>query len=248
VGYAGALKIFAACCRAAGVRPRWRARAIVSSAEVLDRESVAMIEDIFGGPVFDRYASRELGFVAHECALHEGLHILEHGKYVEILDGEDQPVCAGDLGRIVVTDLWNVGFPMIRYETGDVGSLSEAPCRCSVPYRRLNQIAGRVTDFLIGRDGRSVSGIFLPHLVKEFPSIERFQARQALSGEIELCIVVPDGLPESERSRLLDTIHSHLPGTPIAIKEVAHIVVPPSGKHRPVVSELSAARLSGPRS
>lgn len=43
------------------------------------------------------------------------------GVYLEVLKlEEDIPAGDGELGRLVITDLYNYAFPPIRYENGDI--------------------------------------------------------------------------------------------------------------------------------
>ena len=95
---------FARLCSEARVAPSWAPKAVIVSAEALDADSRAEIEKVLRAPVYNRYASRELGVVAHECEHRQGLHVFEHGKLVELLDASDRPVVGDQLGRIVVTD------------------------------------------------------------------------------------------------------------------------------------------------
>jgi phenylacetate-CoA ligase len=245
VGYAGALDRFAGLCLTQGYQPRWVPSGLVASAETLSAEARGRIEEAFRAPVFDRYASRELGFVAHECRAHRGLHVFEHGKIVEILGPDDRRLPEGESGRIVVTDLWNTGFPMVRYDTEDVGRLVSGPCPCSVPYRRLEAIEGRVTDFLVGQDGQMVSGLLLPHLLKDVEPVERFRVVQSRSGDVEVQVVVRIPLSHAERDTIREILARYLSDVDIRIKEVDRLLIPSSGKHRIVISELARVQFSG---
>jgi phenylacetate-coenzyme A ligase PaaK-like adenylate-forming protein len=44
----------------------------------------------------------------------------------------------------VITTLRRRGLPLIRYRTGDLASLTRAPCRCGSPLARLRKVEGRV--------------------------------------------------------------------------------------------------------
>ena len=241
IGYTGALVRFARLCSEAETGPSWTPRGIVASAETLDAASRSEVENVLRASVFDRYASRELGIVAQECEHRHGLHVFEHGKLVELLDSRNTPVSPGELGRIVVTDLWNVGFPLIRYDTGDLARWAEQPCTCGRSYVCLAEIAGRVTDFLVGADGTAVSGISMPHLLKDFPGIEKFQAIQDRTGRVLVQVVTAQGLGERDRLQIVEILKRLVRGVPISVEEVPNIVIPPSGKHRPVISERSRA-------
>ena len=68
------------------------------------------------------------------------------------------------MGAVLVTDLLNGAMPLIRYRIGDMAAWADGPCPCGRGLPRLERVAGRVTDFLVGADGRLVSGVYLGHL------------------------------------------------------------------------------------
>src|SRR5690606_13371609 len=92
---------------------------------------------------------------------HEGLHINRDHVIVEILDDEGVSAGARREGRVVVTDLNNFGMPLIRYDVGDIASLTEDKCSCGRDSARLEKILGRTADYLLKTDGGKVSGISL---------------------------------------------------------------------------------------
>ncbi len=157
--YARAAVLFARYLQARGLTP-YRPHALVTSAEVLEADERRLLEDVFGCPVFNRYGCREVSVVASECPEHSGLHIMAEGLYVEI-ETPHGPAGPGEMGAILVTDLLNHAMPLIRYRIGDLGAWAAGTCRCGRGLPRLERVAGRVTDFLVGCDGRLVSGVYL---------------------------------------------------------------------------------------
>jgi phenylacetate-CoA ligase len=84
-----------------------------------------------------------------------------------------------------VTDLLNLAMPLIRYRIGDVASWAEGACPCGRTLPRLRGVMGRVTDFLVGGDGRLVSGAFLSiYLVAQRTSLGQVQIRQDAPGQV----------------------------------------------------------------
>jgi phenylacetate-CoA ligase len=152
--------------------------AIVTSAEVLEPADRALLTEVFGCPVFDRYGCREVSVLASECAQHQGLHIMAEGLYLEVVRG-DAPAAPGEEGSILVTDLRNLAMPLIRYRIGDVGSWEPGECGCGRGLPRLRAVSGRVTDFLTGADGRLVSGTMMSLcIVAQRPSLGQVQIHQ----------------------------------------------------------------------
>ena len=181
--YAQSLALFARILRERGWKPP-RPDAIVTSAEVLEPADRRLIEDVFGCPVFNRYGCREVGVIASECPAHQGMHTAAEGLLVEIVHGND-PVAPGESGAILVTDLLNQAMPLIRYRIGDMGVWEEGQCPCGRGLPRLRQVSGRVTDFLVGSDGRLVSGVYLAtYVVARRPSLGQVQIRQEEAGKV----------------------------------------------------------------
>ncbi|HYF64907.1 MAG TPA: AMP-binding protein, partial [Herpetosiphonaceae bacterium] len=103
------------------------------------------------------YGTADLGCVAYECELKDGMH-LRDDLIVQICDpASEQPLPDGEVGEIVVTTL-NPVYPMVRFGTGDLSALSGEPCGCGRPSARLLGIRGRVGQ------GIKVRGLFVyPH-------------------------------------------------------------------------------------
>jgi phenylacetate-CoA ligase len=181
--YARSAVLFARYLQARGLTPH-RPHSIVTSAEVLESDERRLLEDVFGCPVFNRYGCREVSVIASECSAHSGLHIMAEGLYIEI-ETPDGPAAPGEMGSILVTDLLNHAMPLIRYRIGDVGAWASGTCPCGRALPRLERVAGRVTDFLVGCDGQLVSGVYLAtYVVAQRPSLGQVQILQRLPGAV----------------------------------------------------------------
>ncbi len=177
LAYARSAILFAQYLQAHGLNS-YRPDAIITSAEVLEDEDRALLSEVFGCPIFNRYGCREVSVVASECEVHAGLHVMAEGLYVEI-ETPHGPAQPGETGSILVTDLLNYAMPLIRYRIGDLGSWAAGTCPCGRGLPRLERVSGRVTDFLVGCDGQLVSGVFLAtYVVAQRPSLGQVQIRQ----------------------------------------------------------------------
>jgi phenylacetate-CoA ligase len=112
--------------------------------------------------------------VAMEC--HEaqnGLHVAEDHFFAEVIDPVKlKPLPNGEEGELVFTSLTKEAFPVIRYRTGDIASLSKEKCSCGRTTIRMSRVKGRIDDML------NVNGVNL------FPS------------EIEHCLLqIPELAP-----------------------------------------------------
>ena len=90
--------------------------------------------------------------VAAECPARDGLHVQEDHFAVEVIDPRDgRAVPPGTEGELVFTTLTKEAMPLLRYRTGDIGCLVDAPCECGRTTVRLTGLRGRHDDMLIVR-------------------------------------------------------------------------------------------------
>ncbi|WP_437926606.1 phenylacetate--CoA ligase family protein [Sorangium sp. So ce291] len=213
-------------------------RGVVTSAERLFSHQREAIERAFGAPVFDRYGCRELMLIAAECERHAGKHINMEGVYVELLrDGRHAP--PGEAGEVVVTDLICRSMPLIRYKNQDVAVAAGAPCACGRGLPMLASVEGRVLDLLVGPDGQLLAGELFPHLIKDQPTIARYQVYQDRRRAITVRLVPGKGF-QPETARLIErTVRQHLgERAEVSVQLVDDIPLTSSGKHRVTLSEV----------
>lgn len=146
--------------------PRPKLRTIMACAGTVTQEWRQILERVFGAEVFDKYGSRECADIACECSSHNGLHVFSPSVFVEVVDDDGRESPPGQTGRILVTLLNNLSFPMIRYEIGDLGVWAEpGPCPCGLAFPRLLQLQGRADDMLVTEEGTLLTSVFVRHFV-----------------------------------------------------------------------------------
>jgi len=177
-GHAHSLYLFAEFVRSrggAGFRPK----GIISTAMVLHDWERQSIEEVFDAPVTNRYGCEEVSLIACQCEKQEGLHINADGVYVETIRPDGSPAAPGEPGRIIVTDLVNHAMPLLRYEVGDVGVLSDKVCSCGRGLPLIDRLEGRVADYVVTSRGELISGISLTeNFAVKVPGVEQVQIVQ----------------------------------------------------------------------
>lgn len=120
----------------------------------------------------------------------KNIFFLNDASYVfEILKlGSDLPAERGELGRIVITDLFNYAFPMIRYDTGDVGVFGEKDGR-----KVLTALYGRRMDLVYDINNSVISPMSLARVFKHYEEIQQWQFIQHNKTEYEVRLVLLDG-------------------------------------------------------
>lgn len=201
-GYAKSVALFAKYLSSNGLTA-YHPRAIITSAETLTAGDRELVERVFGCPVFNRYGCREFSVVASECERHDGMHVMAEGLYVEVLRGSAAGRQDSDVGSVVVTDLLNSAMPMIRYRIGDMAQICEGLCACGRGLPRLGNIEGRITDFLVGDDGRLVSGVFLAtYVIAQRPALGQVQLLQDTPHRVVYRVCPPGGAQVSHHDDL----------------------------------------------
>lgn len=238
-GYAESLNFLATYLRK-GNRAGFSPLAIMSSAQALPANTRKVIEDGFSTKVFDKYGSREFSGIAYECQGHDGHHVVDECYIVELLvDG--RPAQPGEVGEVVITDLFNRATPMIRYRIGDLAVAFDDsnPCSCGLAHSRIGDIEGRTQAIVHCADGTWLPGTFFAHFFKDYEDILRFfQIEQSERGTFCLKVVKNEGHSDEKMTRLLHHLEKYVGGTRIVVDYVNEIPLVRTGKRSPVVSTV----------
>jgi phenylacetate-CoA ligase len=155
--------------------------------------------------------------VASECLeARSGLHVQEDHFLVEVIDPADErPVPPGTEGELVFTTLTKEATPLIRYRTGDVGTVTIEPCSCGRTTARLTGLRGRRDDMLIVR-GVNVHPSTVEHVLLQIGGVaphyrlvvERPGALDELTLECEP-VAGLEGDREALRERIETALREH---------------------------------------
>jgi phenylacetate-coenzyme A ligase PaaK-like adenylate-forming protein len=124
-------------------------RLVFSGGETVTAGTRRRVREAWGRDLFDFYGLTETLIIAGECAAHAGLHVYEDAAVIEIVAAAGEAVPAGVTGGgLLVTNLLNRTFPLIRYEVSDLAALDPEPCSCGLPFARLVNLSGRREEIL----------------------------------------------------------------------------------------------------
>ena len=129
----------------------------VTSAPLFEEQREIM-QRAFGAPVCDQYGNTEILLIAAECPEQNGLHMMQDTVHVEFVDENNQPVPPNTSGRILLTDLTNYAFPLIRYEIGDEGKYRDHSCPCGRPLALMDNVRGRQAKIIETPSGLKIRG------------------------------------------------------------------------------------------
>lgn len=131
---------------------------VIALGEALNNNTKANCEKFLGKKchVLSRYSTQEMGILAQQQMESDDFLLNTGSYYFECLKMDNNELCKeGETGRIVVTDLFNYAFPMIRYDTGDMGIMQYNAEGKKV----LKKIYGKKKDVLFNTAGSPVSPV-----------------------------------------------------------------------------------------
>ncbi|MBI3785604.1 MAG: hypothetical protein HY270_19600 [Deltaproteobacteria bacterium] len=145
-----------------------------STAEALTPPLRRELHDTLGIELFDHCGEAQIGPLAGECKVHEGMHLHAADLFCEFLDPESgAPADLGGIGEIVATQLGPRALPLVRYAPGDAFRLLKEPCPCGDESLRI---------VFVGQVGviRKIKGVLVHpaqvhKVMSEFPELGRFQ-------------------------------------------------------------------------
>lgn len=236
LGYASALELI---CRYLDKNQsglvRTKVKSVIAISETLNDYTKSTIGKYFSVPVVSRYSNLENGIIAQQELNGSDRFLINTASYyIEILKLDtDEPATTGELGRIVVTDLYNYALPMIRYDTGDIGALEYDKLNNSKQY--LSKVEGRKLDLLYDTKGELVSSYIVYKNMWQYTEIDQYQLIQ--EGEKLYTFKINSQNIFSKENQLIDEFKSFL-GTDadFRVEYVSEIPLLASGKRKKIVN------------
>ena len=147
----------------------------------------------FRCPVFDSYVATEAHPMANQCRCQAAagrpyLHIHSDYRHLEFADANGLAVPADEFGDILVTDLEDRVFPIVRYQIGDRGRAIAGTCECGRPYPLMDSVQGRVGYKIHLSNGVLYGGWAM--LFEKYPdAVHGFKIHQYADKSVKLTVV-----------------------------------------------------------
>lgn len=204
------------------------------------------IETAWNARCFDHAGASEAGSFAFSCDA-GGLHLNEDEFVFEVIDPHgDEPVGPGEIGELVVTALGRVGFPVIRYRTGDVIEPSDAPCPSGHRGRWLpNGILGRSDDMVVVR-GMNVFPSAIEQILRESRGLGEFRITFYSDPQAMDEVKVEAELASAADARHIQTLLRQRLGLRVRIVPVKPGLLPAHTHKARRVEDLRPRRSAGP--
>lgn len=211
----------------------------IAGAESLQDDTRALYKRVMNSEIISQYANEECGIMAQERIptreTDNKMYWNHSGYYFEVLKFDsDESAGYGELGRIVITDLYNYAFPLIRYDNGDTAVLLP-PDEYSNGYPVLGKLYGRRLDLTYSTSGAAISPMTYGRILKHYPDIAQWQFVQEGEKEYVLKVVMRDS--GTDLNSIVGQLKEYLgDNAEISIEYVKDIPVLASGKRKPCVN------------
>jgi phenylacetate-CoA ligase len=242
-GYASAMVAFARFLESRGEDPeRAGIRTLVCTGETLYPFQEAYLREAYGCPVVNEYGCTESGVLAFPCAEAGRMHLSADNVLLEFLVG-DRPAKPGEVGEVVLTDLYSPDAPLIRYRLGDMAiPTGDEPCPCGRGLPTIVRVEGRTSQMIRISDGREVHSEVFAYISDAMGEVDRtiegFRVRRTGARAFMVQLVAQQALAPATLERLREIVARVLGAdVALAIEQVSELPRDPSGKLRYFVSE-----------
>ena len=199
-------------------------KAVVCTAESIPDYQRRTIEHTFGCQVVSEYGSAETGIIAYECPRRRH-HVSDDCVLVEVVGEDFRPVPAGEMGAVLVTVLNSHSAPIIRYQLGDLASLSAESCDCGVTLPLIGKLVGRTGGVIVTPQGKCFHSIAVYYIMKDYTDkyggIRQFRVRQTHVDRLEFHLATGRDFSDEAR-QWLERKARDIFGSAMRIEMIAH--------------------------
>jgi phenylacetate-CoA ligase len=167
------------------IRPRY----VNSGGEPLVPQVRRELEEAWEAHVNNSWWASEAMPLGQSCGAGDGLHVSDDLVILEPVDAAGEAVAPGRRSaRALVTNLFNLALPIIRYEIEDQVTVSPEPCRCGSAYSLVEDVQGRADERFFYADGVSVDPAEIGSVLAREKDVLSYQVRQTADGaEVRIC-------------------------------------------------------------
>lgn len=164
---------------------RIRPKKVITGGEPLTSERARYFQEVFGSDVIDYYACTESLALGAGASWYDGIYLFDDMNYCEV----------DELGRLIITVLYNDAFPLIRYRLDDVVLGFSRGAVGPLPYTRIDKVLGRSEEMMWFRNPSGKWDFLHPLFIDDLnvPGIKEFQFVQVDEFSFRLRIVPEPG-------------------------------------------------------
>ena len=162
------------------------------------------------------------------------MHVADDLVILEPADADGNVVPYGQpADRMLLTNLFNLDQPLIRYDMTDAVTISDDPCPCGCAHRRITSVNGRINGAFEYEGGARVPRTAVERAVVAAPGVANFFVGKTQRG-LDVSVVT-DGSCDIHRlqTELIDVLRRHGgPESEVVVHEVGSIERLSRGKCR----------------
>ncbi len=154
---------------------KFRVQAIIPISESMPPAVRSRLREQFRCPVRAWYSNEENGIMGLQHPEEESYYIDTESYYYEILKlDRDEPAEPGELGRIVITDLYNYAFPILRYDNGDL-AIARKKVKDGRFRLTLTELYGRRSDMIYDSEGHALTPYIITNNLWDIKGLRQFR-------------------------------------------------------------------------
>lgn len=231
-GYASSVFLLAQYIYDNKLQDNFSLKGIFTTSEMLFKNQRDFISNVFGVDVYDTYGLNDGGITAFECKMHNGMHIDMERGILEVVDNYGKSIYEQE-GRILATTLTELSMPLIRYDTGDLGIVSQDKCNCGSERPLLKQLKGRVTDTL-KLNGKFIGGPVITVLMGKTNALQ-YQFIQLERDKLLIKILKGEEYTDTDENFIRESVISHVGEIIIMFEYVNSFHVDSGKKHKFII-------------
>lgn len=210
-------------------------KSIITDGDALSKMTKDKMDAFFKTPTVARYGNMECGIMGQQSYKGGYNYDLNWASYhFEVLNLNDNiEAKPGEVGRIVVTDLFNHCMPLIRYDTGDLASYTTNDKGVKV----FERIEGRKVDVIYNTKGDIISPYMVVQKMSEYFELKQFQFVQ--EGKKQFTFKLNPWDTFTKENELIADSKTYLGSdAEITLEYVTEIPLLSSGKRKQVVNNM----------
>lgn len=209
-GYSSMLAAYANHLASSREKLNFTPKAVICTAEMISRPEKKQMENIYDCPVIEEYGCSEVDIIAFECE-YGSLHIAEDNVLVEVVDKDSE-----GYGNVLVTDLSNTIFPLVKYKLDDIARLENVTCNCRRQLQIMSPVLGRdQNQYILHPEGTLIHSVVIPdtieHVCKKLKvEITWFKASQFKDYRLLLKLAASKNGNHVTDKELVDTVRKEI--------------------------------------
>lgn len=213
----------------------------IVTSEFCTEEDAQKIELAFGIPVYNEYGCAEIGVIGFKRGFEKEWEAVSSLLFIEVLDEQGVALPDGQPGLLTYTHLYNKATPLIRYQTGDIGTIRHD----EEGKVFITSLEGRVGDIIELPDGKKVPTFTFYYVLKDLivkgANIEEFVVVMLEDDSFVVRYVAPNEMNRSLEKELEAIFAKYVSDKlPITTQKVDSITRGANGKLRHFISEKSS--------